>query len=236
MKRILIAFLILLGSVDAFAKVGSLADAPSIRHQLLLRKGRHEITPAIGLTMGDVYSRNFLFQVGYQYHITDWIAVGGEVSYAAPFATNLADTIATQVAADPTYQKLNPGRSFGLSRTGLQFIGLAKVSVVPLSGKLVWFGKLLGYADLHVDVGGGGATVRGYGDLSNSGSFAVLVGGGMRFFPTRNISVNLDIKDYMIQRVLVLSRTGAGDKTLTQNPAFMAGVSFFLPGGPEVGP
>jgi len=62
------------------------------------------------------------------------------------------------------------------------------------------------------------------------------VGGGFRFFPMNWWSVNLDVSDYMVPRVLNRAATGTPtEKKFTQNPAFLFGVSFFMPTAPGRG-
>ncbi|MBM4396993.1 MAG: outer membrane beta-barrel domain-containing protein [Deltaproteobacteria bacterium] len=235
MKRIAVAIVVLLAASHVYAKTG-LTDAPSIRHQHMLRKARHEITPAIGATLGDAYARNLMLQLGYTYHITDWIGVGAEFSYGVAFKTALTEGIESEVTGDPEWQKVHTGEKYQLARTGLNVLALAKVTLVPFSGKLVLFRKFLGYADVHINVGGGMAMVKGHGGLSDETSFAILVGGGFRFFPMKWWSVNFDVNDYMVPRIVSRAATGSGgDKTFSQNPAFMFGVSFFLPTGSSVG-
>jgi outer membrane beta-barrel protein len=235
MKRIALILLIVLGSTDAIAKVGSLADAPSVRHQLLLRKARHELAPAVGITLADSYSRSFMFQVAYQYHILDWLAVGAEVSYGVSWQTKLTDRIQEEVSKQAEWTMQNPGRGYQLPNTAVELLTLARVSFVPLSGKMVLFKKYLGYVDFHIDVGGGGARVKGAATDSKF-TWALMVGGGLRFWPTTGLSVNLDVKDYMVYRVLNIPWKGEGQESLTQNPTFMAGVSVFLPMTAEYGP
>ena len=235
MKRISIVFLVLLGSVDAFGKVANLSDAPSVRHQLLLHSERSELTPAVGLTLNDSFSRTFLFQIGYQYHIMEWLSVGAELSYGAAWSTNLTSGIEDQVSADPGFKSDHPGQTYKLPRSSLELLAVAKVSFVPLSGKLVLFNKYLGYADIHIDVGGGMARVKGY-SMDPSITFAILVGGGFRFFPTTGVSVNIDVKDYMVRRVVNGSKTDTGTQSLTQNPTLMLGVSVFFPLEAAYGP
>lgn len=235
MKRVAVVILVLLGSAEAAARTG-LTDAPSIRHQHLLRKARHEITPAVGVTLGDAYARNLMMQLGYTYHITDWIGVGAEFSYGVAFKTALTEGIESEVTRDPEWQANHPAQSYQLPRSGLNILALARATLVPLSGKLVLFRKFLGYADFHVNVGGGLAMMKGYGGLDDETGFAILVGGGFRFFPMKWWSVNFDVNDYMIPRTVNRPNTGSGgDKEFTQNPAFVFGVSFFLPTAAQTG-
>lgn len=218
MKRIALIALVLLVASPALARVGSLADAPAIRKQNLIHDGRHEITvtPA-GVTLGGKYNVDMLVEVGYQYHLAEWVGLGVEVGYGyLGIKTGLTKDIEKyQQAEEP------------VARSGLGLLALAKASITPLSGKIVTGGKLLGYMDFHINLGVGLATIK-YMDWQNppaSLALAVLVGGGVRFFPIKLISINLDVNDYMVLRKV----TPKQGKTMTQNPAFLLGLSFFLP-------
>ena len=235
MKRLIIGLLVMLVAGDALARMENVADAPAIRHQSLLRKGRHELSPAFGVTLMDSYTRNVLAQFAYKYHATDWIAVSAEFNYATPFKTGLTEDIEREVSSEPIWQAAHPGQLYRMSRTGLGMMALAGVSFTPLSGKLSLFG-LAAHADFHIDAGAGVAMLKGINRLPGSTALAVLVGAGFRFFPWKGISVNLDIKDYMVSRTLNLPSTGTTSrKRLTQNPTMMMGVSFFLPLTPDQG-
>jgi len=223
MKRIALVLLLLAVSAEAQAKMGSLADAPSVRRQTLVRKARHElsITP-LGVTVGKAYNNDMVFQAGYQYHFTNWISAGLEIGYGGvSFKTGLTNGIEREGlrTEDPNTQKV--------ARSGLGLLALAKGSITPLAGKLVLGGKYLGYVDFHVNVGVGVATIRYYNwDTPPSKvSVAVLVGGGFRYFPIKLLSINLDVNDYMVQR----RETKAKSLAFTQNPTVLLGVSFFLP-------
>ena len=236
MKRLLVGVLVLLCAGDAFARMEGIADAPAVRHQNLMRKGRHELTPAFGVTLMDPYTRNVLAQFSYKYHITDWIAVHAEFDYAAPFKTGLTEDIEREVSSEPIWMSAHPGQQYRMSRTGLGMMILGGASLTPLAGKLSLFG-LSAYADFHVDVGAGVALVEGINRLSGSTAVAIMVGAGFRFFPHKAFSVNFDVRDYMVSRTLNLPSTGGTSrKRLTQNPTVMMGVSFFLPLTPAVGP
>lgn len=227
MKRIaaIILALVVFPAV-AVSQEANLADAPAIRNQKLLRKGRHEITPAFGVTINQKYNTDLLFQLSYEYHFFDFFSAGLEVGYAGVgFRTGQGRMIGDLVD-DDSQQALNPDvASFG--RSGLGLLVLGKVSFVPLAGKIVLGGKHLGYADIHLTAGVGFGTVSYY-DWDNppgSAALAVMVGGGFRYFPIELLSLNFDVRDYMVQRAL----SEKEESKLTQNPMFIFGISFFLP-------
>jgi outer membrane beta-barrel protein len=223
MKRIALVLMLLAFSAEAQAKMGGLADAPSVRRQTLIRKARHELTiTPFGMTVGKAYSNDMIFQAGYQYHFTNWISAGFEVGYGAlSFKTGLTKGIEREgVRTEDT-------NTSKVARSGLGLLALAKGSITPLAGKLVLGGKYLGYVDFHINVGVGVATLK-YMDWERAPSkiaLAVLVGGGFRYLPIKLLSINVDVNDYMVPR----RETKSKSSKFTQNPTVLVGLSFFLP-------
>lgn len=245
MKRFAaILLLVLLTSVDGFAKVGNVSDAPAVRHPHELRKGRHEISVFEGVTLADSYTINLLTQLSYKYHVLDWLGVGLEAAYGASFATPLTNETEGAVNSGEWSQQ-NPGQKYNMSRSGLAALVLLDIEFVPFSGKMVLFRKFLGYVDFHIVLGGGYALVRGVNNLSNESTGVFMVGGGFRFYPTKYLSINLEVKDYMVYRTmnrkLVLNPASNQyveqntSKKFSQNPTFLIGLSVFFPMAPTQG-
>jgi outer membrane beta-barrel protein len=222
MKRFVLILMILVVAPEVDAKIGGLSDAPAIRQQTLMRKSRHELTPAVGVSLGKDYVTSLLFQGGYQYHFTDWISAGLEIGYGGVgFKTPLTKNIEQEGlrTEDPT--------TYRVARSNLGLMFLAKGSIVPLAGKLVLGGKHLGYVDFHINFGVGLALVE-YKDWENppgSMTVAVLVGAGVRYFPIKLLSINFEVNDYMVPRAEVATKKSS----MSQNPMFVLGLSFFLP-------
>jgi outer membrane beta-barrel protein len=223
MKRLALILAVVIFPAVVFAQEATLADAPAVRQQKMLRKGRHELTPAFGVTLDQKFNTDLVFSASYEYHFVDFASVGVEIGYGGVgFKTGLTKSIESEArrAEDPA--------GTTVARSGLGLLALVKMSFVPLGGKIVIAGKALGYADIHITAGVGVGTASYY-DWDNPPSavgLAVLVGGGFRYFPIDLLSLNFDIKDYMVTRAL----TSHDEKKLTQNPTFMFGISFFLPG------
>lgn len=222
MKRLALILGLLMIAPAAAAQEGGLTDAPAVRYQNLMRKGRHELTPAFGVTVGKSYVTNLMFQAGYQYHFLDWLSAGLEIGYAGVgFKTALTKNI------EEEGRRTEDPNTYRVARSSLGLMALAKMSIVPLGGKLVLGGRYLGYADFHINLGVGLATIN-YKDWENPPggmTVGVLVGGGVRYFPIKLMSINLSINDYMVPRKEVKS----APSKMTQNPVVMLGLSFFLP-------
>lgn len=217
------------------ARFGEEGRQAAVRKRLLLRERRHEVGFQLAVTLNDEYAQNILVGLTYYYHPLDWLGAGIDALFGGSVATSLTDSIEKQVTASREWQATNPGRNYTLPRTGLRGLVLAKFSVTPFSGKLVFGVGHLAYVDFHINVGAGLAMISGTNGPKDTMDYAVLVGGGFRVFPTRYIAVNLEVMDYMIRRELNVPRYSPGGldlpkgKRLTQNPAFVVGATVFFP-------
>ncbi|HAN30452.1 MAG TPA: hypothetical protein DCQ06_02540, partial [Myxococcales bacterium] len=70
-----------------------LSGSPVVRKNLMYRAARHEINGMIGMTLADPYVRNVLPGVRYDYHLFDWLSVGGRLQVGIPVVTNLYNEI-----------------------------------------------------------------------------------------------------------------------------------------------
>lgn len=253
MKRFLWVLLAGFVASEAQARIGEGGEVPAVRHKIELRKSRHELGLGLGLTVNDAYTRNILVRAGYQYHILDWLNVGLEGSFGAQVKTSLSSAIEAGVTDSPEFQSQFPGKVASIPRSGLQSLLVVKAGLVPFSGKFVVLNQYLGYVDFQVTLGGGIALVKGFSGLSNRTTYAVAVGGGLRYYVTKFLSVNLEVLDYMVplympenkkitpgESVGYVFEIGGGGQVpykerLTQNPALLVGVSVFLPMVPERG-
>jgi len=242
MKRLAVVLLVLLASADATAKVGGLSDAPNIRHQVLLRDARHELTPALTYTFTDDYQRNLILQIGYLYHFLDWLAVGAEIGYGMSsvspdkFKTGLTEDIEREV--NPEYQQGHQGRPYSMGRTGFGLVALAKVVFTPLSGKLILFGKYLGHVDVNGSLGLGTIQFKGFDGMDSAWKLSLFLATGLRFFPHEAVSIDFEVRDYLAfsQPINVTKDGEVNESQARNNFAIMFGLSVFLPVGARTGP
>ncbi|MBM4388223.1 MAG: outer membrane beta-barrel domain-containing protein [Deltaproteobacteria bacterium] len=222
-KAIAVLFVLALtGAGDLFGKGMEISGAPPVRERNYLKKGRHELTPAIGLTISDPYVRSLVTQISYSYHFFHWLGVTADIAYLSSFNTALKEGIESELS--------KPGESFIMSTSSPQFIFDLGITVSPIIGKFMFLGQYLVYWDIHINAGGGLAMVNGKEKIKDSGSFAPYFGVGARFFVNKHLSVNLDFKDYFIKSELNSTYKGTtSDKKYRSNYMFLLGVSFYLP-------
>jgi hypothetical protein len=244
MRRLICAiFFLLLGQATLAKEYGQ--KVSPVRKQLLLRAERGELNLLLGPTIPSYYTRHMLFCFGGSYFITDWVGVGADIIGSIPMATNLTSQLQNELS-------LESNSKVSLPRSGFDFITAAKVTFVPLSGKLVLMNRYLGYVDFFLSVGGGMAHVKGYNGLSSRVSYAITVGGGLRFYPVKFLSVNIEVMDYMVSMAMPensqvkdtdnpVYKLSVGKTVvpyynrIVQNPAILFGVSLYLPFEPKRG-
>lgn len=214
-------------SSTARAENPLLDDAPPVLRTRPLLDGRHIIAPQFGATLGDPYVRNLMAGVYYRYHLTSWLGLGADVWVGGGVDTKLTDDINAELS--------RPDQPFAISTTSIRFLANAVLELVPLSGKAILFSDALVRVDLHIDVGIGVAMVAGGDRIDDSASLSPMFGVGVRIFPSRWLSIGVDIKDYFINRALASSRDGSvPEATFGQNWLFGLSIGFSFPTNPAI--
>lgn len=194
--------LVLAGHVGpAAAENPALEGSPPVMRPVRLLDGRHVIAPQFGITLNDAYERNLLAGVSWRYFLDSWIGLGVDVWAGGGVETALTEDINRELS--------NGAQTFTLGTSSLRLLAGATVELVPFTGKAVIFGEQFVRVDLHVDLGVGVALTSGSGRVDDEVSVAPHFGVGMRFFPNGWLAVGVDLKDYLVNRVLASRRDGS---------------------------
>ena len=208
---------------SAWADEDVLAGSPVVRKNLMYRAARHEVSGMIGMSLADPYVRNVLPGARYDYHLFDWLSVGGRLQVGIPVRTNLYDEIDTKVTAN--------NDTFAMEASTLRFVTVAHVSVSPLVGKLLAGGSFPIQFDVHLDLMGGVVGVGSTGDdLPTGVGLALGAAGGVRVFLSRVLALNIELQALSSDRAMSVNRDSkeTGRKTRFST-IFNVGVSFFMP-------
>jgi outer membrane beta-barrel protein len=212
----------------AFA-TNPMEDLPAVKNKQLLHDGRHALTPIIGITFNDAYSQNILLGASWRYYFSSWIGVGADVFGGVGFKTELADQIVDELGIED--------QPFSLYTSSLQFLAHGTVEVVPVEGKFMLWSQHQISLDMHLLAGVGIAMVAGEERIDDSMSVMPIIGAGLRIFPMRWMAVGLEIRDFIIDRVLSTRRDGSvPSSSFGHNWLANLTVSFFLPMEPEIRP
>jgi outer membrane beta-barrel protein len=130
---------------------GPLAGARSVARLVRYRENRLSLTPTVGITLQDEFSRELFFGLRANYHFADWIGVGLGFAGAAGLDTSLTTQIASR----------SPGNTANIARRANfpDQIGRRNYMIdlyatfIPLRGKFALFQNLVADLDLYFVAG-----------------------------------------------------------------------------------
>ncbi len=196
---------------------------PVVRRQLQYRASRHEIGALGASTLGDIYMRNVLPGMRYDWHLFEWLSIGTRLHLGVPLPTATFEQIEAKVSAN--------NETFDMEASHLRFVGLGHVSVSPLVGKMLLYGENAADFDLHFDLMAGMVNVGSSGKNLKAGwTTAFGLGGGIRVFLSKVVALTFDIQTIAVDRALSVNRDNkaAGAKARF-NPLISVGLSMLLP-------
>ncbi len=130
---------------------GPLAGARSVSHLVRYREGRLALTPTVGITLQDEFSRAMFAGLRAQYHFTDWLGLGAGFLYGVPFDTSLTSQIDQRA---PGGTPNIPNRANFSQQIGQRnYMVDLYVSFIPLRGKFALFQNLVADLDFYVVAG-----------------------------------------------------------------------------------
>ena len=130
---------------------GPLAGARSVARLVRYRENRLSLTPTVGITLQDEFSRELFFGLRANYHFADWIGVG--VGFAG--AAGLDTSLTTQITARSPGNTPNiPARANFPQQIGRRdYMIDLYATFIPLRGKFALFQNLVADLDLYFVAG-----------------------------------------------------------------------------------
>ena len=195
-----------------------------------LKQHRLEILPMWGITMNDNIVRHYQFTATLNYFLTDVLAIGIEGQYYVKDLREPYDLVARQARRLPTVNKYNYGAALNFH-------------YVPIYGKFAILDKHIIHWETFFTAGVGFTQSevipqnQSYEPFTN---FLITpnVGGSMRFFVNRFLTINAGIRDYVfVDKFEAVGRTEVNPddakrnatSSLINNIIFQAGISFWFP-------
>jgi len=179
------------------AEAQDMGKAPMVRKRITWRSDRSELRPSLGWTLNDRYFHNFIVSAGYDYHLLDWLSVGGSAGWAFPIKTGLAKNIEEENSME--------GFHFPIPATHLGLLADVHLGFA-YGGKAMFWGRQAISYDFHLTAGVGVLQVRWNSEassrLANEEPAAGMklspkIGIGMRVFFDRGFALTLDLVDHM---------------------------------------
>jgi outer membrane beta-barrel protein len=212
------------------AKAGraSLADkiAP-VSGNLWFKKGRFEITPNIGFSLGDAFFQKYAFGLKLNYHVLESFAIGLHGSYALATPGGAVSVCKTDGCSSPKMDDLKdvPGNVSLM-------IGL-DLAYSPIYGKVNVLAEKVLHFDTALIVG-----IDGIQYMEPGGGSTFTVGGhvglGERFFITSSVVLRIELRDYLYSGKTVLKDDQGQLMNKLENQLMLdIGVSFFIGGSKD---
>lgn len=194
--------------------------------RLLRKAGRQELSPDLGISLGDPFFTKYLLGARYTYHLGEQWAVGAGGYWVESVAAGSVTKCDAKGLGCEKPSKEDLGRApgdFGLLVGG-------DVTWSPLYGKISVLAEGVLHFDTYVTVGGGVLQTRHVppGETTLQEGFAPhgSVAIGQRFYMNRNTTLRLELRD-VIYPLEIQGRDGP--TTSIQNQLlFTVGVSFFF--------
>ncbi|HWV38982.1 MAG TPA: outer membrane beta-barrel domain-containing protein [Vulgatibacter sp.] len=198
---------------------------------LFLKKGRHELSPMVGISLGDPFYSKYVAGLQYGYHVGETWMIGLSAGYATSTPSGAVSRCNSsgQDCRTPTKGDLAraPG-DFGM-------IGGLDVSWAPLYGKISVLAESVLHFDTYFLAGAGVVQTRiappqGF-DVEEKMTPEIHLGVGQRYVLSRYAALRLELRDVLYRLEL---QGKSGIETSTQNQLlFHVGLSFFLGQGGE---
>lgn len=196
---------------------------------LFTKDGRHELSPSVGISVGDAFFSKYLLGLEYGVHLSDTWMIGLNAAYALSTPSGAVSRCSSegQGCRLPTKEELSraPG-DFGM-------LAGIDVSWAPLYGKISVLAESVLHFDTYVLVGGGVIQSRiappEGGPVKETFAPEAHIAIGQRYVLSRHTALRFEIRDVLYQTELI-GRTGV-EKSIQNQLLFNVGLSFFLGGG-----
>jgi len=198
---------------------------------LFLKKGRHELSPMVALSLGDPFYSKYVAGAQYGYHLGETWMLGLNAGYAVSTPSGAVSRCNSSGQDCRIPSKTDLSRAPG----DLGMIAGLDVSWAPLYGKISVLAQSVLHFDTYFLAGGGVVQTRvappqGL-DVEEQFRPEIHLGVGQRYVLSRWAALRFELRD-VIYRLDLQGKTGV--ETSTQNQLlFQVGLSFFLGQGDE---
>lgn len=178
---------------------------PSVTRRVFSKKGRVELTPAVGLTLDDPFHDDYLFQGGVAYHVNESFAVSVQGEYYAS-SSSAPDVSGGGAGSAPDFN--HP-----------VYAGRLELVWSPIYGKLNLFAEEVFHFDTFISAG------AGYIGLDTDGSVAGTLAIGQHYFLNDWLALRWDLRDQIFS--MDVNPAGGPGKQLQNLLTFNLGVAFY---------
>jgi outer membrane beta-barrel protein len=178
---------------------------PPVTRRVFVKTGRFELTPAAGLSVNDPFHKDYIFQGGLAYHMSEMFAVGAQGEYYASSSDEVNVT----------------GGTGNANFNHVKYAARLEVIWSPIYGKLNLFAEEVFHFDTFVSAG------AGYLGLATDSAVAGTIAIGQHFFVSEWGAIRWDLRDQLFS--MDLHPGGGPGKHLQNLLTFNVGFAFYLP-------
>lgn len=214
-------------------EIASMQEGPTVRRQLLHRSGRVEFAPQGTFSLNDAFMRNAMPGVGVSYFLNNSFGITGSFNYGllqldTSLRSDMDETLDDQSLEETSYSRIGWALDAGLV-------------YVPAFGKFTLMNSVTTHYDFHL-FGGLGVVNEVAESASGDGEIdpemegvrpGGMFGAGLRFFLGDAISLNFQVRNYLMARSQPISQGGA-DLQLGNTLLFTTGIGIFWPGDVQI--
>lgn len=199
--------------------------------KMFVKDGRHELTPTLGLSLGDAFFTKYLVGARYAYHLTEDLSAGLSFAYAFSSPSGAV----TRCDSDGQNCRVPTRDDLARAPGDVGMMATAEVAWAPLYGKISVLAQRVLHFDTYGLLGAGVLETKiapvGSRTVESTMTPALHLGVGQRYFVSRDVTLRFEIRD-VLYRQEVQGKTGV-EKDLQNQLLFTIGLSFFLGDAPE---
>jgi len=216
---------------ESKAARATLADKiPPVSGNLFFKKGRFEIAPTVGLSLGDAFFQKYAFGLNLSYHVLESVSIGINGVYMLSTPGGSVTVCNDAGCAGPKMEQLTrvPGN--------VSLLAGLDIAWSPFYGKINVMAEKVLHFDTSIFIGADVIQVAAF-DKSSGVNKATFTGGGHiglgeRIVFTDWIALRIELRDYMYGATVNLADASGNPQTQFQNQLmFELGLSFFVGSG-----
>ncbi len=191
---------------------------------LFLKQSRLELSPTLGLSLGDAFFQKYAFGAKLSYHLSELFSFGLHGSYQLASPSSAVSVCDKNGCRNPEIGELNdvPGR--------VQWMAGLELAISPFYGKVNVLSEKVVHFDTSLILGG---TLLSYGIPGGSTATAIAgtFGIGQRYVLGRNLALRAELRDYLYSAQTVT--LGDANSKIENQLMLELGLSYFVGEPPQ---
>ncbi|MGC4118356.1 MAG: outer membrane beta-barrel domain-containing protein [Myxococcales bacterium] len=216
---------------ESKAARATLADKiPPVSGNVFFKKGRFEVAPAVGLSLGDAFFQKYAFGLLINYHVLESVSIGLHGSYLLNTPSGAVTVCKPSGCGSPQMSDLTsvPGQ--------VSLLAGLDIAWSPFYGKVNVMAEKVLHFDTSIFIGGDVIQYAGFDKATGANKDTFTGGGhigiGERIVFNEFLALRVELRDYMYGAAVNMADGNGNPQTQFQNQLMLElGVSFFIGSG-----